>query len=109
MSQEDYQNCVAKGLRGKTLDKEERRLEFCIVSKLCSSKAKDREEAKYLCSLPKEPKAPKSKGNGAKSCEKEVFELAHCIAENIDMDLASNINSVETALVNAMMECKCGK
>lgn len=106
MKQEEYRSCISKGLTGKKFDKEQRKLEFCIVSKLCSSKAKDRKEAEHLCSLPKEPKPPKlhSKGKG-KSDEKKLAELAHCMADNIDMDQASNINSIEIAIANALMAC----
>lgn len=108
MKREEYNSCISVGLKGKKFDKEQRKLEFCIVSKTCSGKAKDREEAKYLCSLPKEPKPAKvSKRRDGKSCEKEVVELAHCMKENIDMNLASNVNSVEVAIINAMMECQC--
>jgi len=91
---------------GKT--KEERRHDMCIGAKLCSSKSKTREEAEYLCSLPKEPQPPKEKRDkGGNGCEKEVLRLARCIVEKIDMDQASNINSIEMALVNAMIECHC--
>lgn len=108
-SREEYRSCIAKGLKGKQLNKEERKLEFCIVSKLCSKKSKNREDAREVCLLPKEPKPLKARGkkDGAKSCEKGVLELAHCMVDKIDMNLASNINSVETALVNALMECQC--
>lgn len=109
MKREEYNACVADGMRGKKLSREERNLEFCIVAKRCSGKAKDREEAKILCSQPKEPKpvkASRRKADG-KSCEKDVLSLAHCMVEHIDMDLAHNINSIEVALVNSMMECRC--
>lgn len=108
MDRESYNACISKGLTGKKFDKEQRKLEFCIVSKQCSSKAKDRSEAERLCSLPKEPKAPKAtKAKRGQTCEKEVLQLAHCIVDKIDMNLARNINSIETAIVNAMIECQC--
>ena len=57
-----YQECVAKNLKGKTgLTPEQRRREFCIVSKECSGKSKDRDEAERLCDLPKEPNPAKLK------------------------------------------------
>ena len=81
---------------------------MCLGAKLCSGKAKTKEEAEYLCSLPKEPKPPKEKRDkGGNGCEKEVLKLAHCIVERIDTSLASNVNSIEIALANAMIECKC--
>ena len=68
MKQEDYRSCMAKNMGGgklKGLSKEERTLTFCSIAKLCSGKAKDEAEARRLCSLPKEPKASKSKLEGA--------------------------------------------
>lgn len=108
MDRAKYNSCVATGLRGKKLNAEQRRLEFCIVAKLCSGKAKDREEAKLVCSQPKEPKPAKaSRTKKPQTCEKEALQLARCVADRIDMNLASNINSIETALVNAIIECRC--
>lgn len=97
------------GGRLKGLSKEERRIEFCVVAKQCS-KGLPYEEAKRICSEPKEPKEPKprSKRRGVKSDEKELLKLAHCMAENIDMNLASNINSVEMAIANALISCRGG-
>ena len=109
MSRVEYASCVGKGLKGKKFTRDERRLEFCILSKLCSHKSKDREEAKFICSQPKEPKPLKAragKGQG-KYCDKEVLELSQCMVENIDMSLASNINSIGTAIANSMLRCKC--
>jgi len=68
MKREVYNACVSKGLKGKTLGKEERQQEFCIVAKLCSGKAQSREEANALCSQPKEPKpATSSRAVGSSS------------------------------------------
>jgi hypothetical protein len=108
-SRQEYNTCVARGMRGKKLSTEERRLEFCIVAKTCSGKAKDREEAKILCSQPKEPKPPKATTRAKKglSCEEDMLRTAECVVEHIDMNLASNINSVGTAVANALIECRC--
>jgi hypothetical protein len=83
------------------------RKRFCVSAKLCSQKATTIDEARVLCEMPREPKPRKVRRNSAKSCEKEVQELARCMADKIDMNLAANINSVEMAIVNAMIECKC--
>jgi len=91
---------------GKT--KEERQHDMCIGAKLCSGKAETKEKAEHLCSLPREPKPLREKRDkGGDGCEKEVLKLAHCVVEKIDMNLARNINSIEMAIVNAMIECKC--
>lgn len=109
MSRAEYASCVGAGLKGKTLTRDERRMEFCILSKLCSHKSKDREAAKLICSQPKAPKPLKEHHHRdkEKSCDKEVLELTQCIVENIDMNQASNINSIGTAIANAMLRCKC--
>lgn len=107
MGRKEYAQCVGQGLRGKQFSKEERRLEFCILSKLCSGKSKTREEAKFICSQPKAPKPAKARVHSPQSCEKNALELAHCMVDVIDMDKASNINSVETAIVNALIQCGC--
>ena len=80
MGKTAYNTCVGDGLRGKQLDKEARKREFCIVSKLCSSKAKTREEANEMCenAPPKEPKVRrKKKDQGDVTCE---VQLAQCLA-----------------------------
>ena len=107
MDRQKYNNCLSKGLAGKTFTPAERRLEFCVVSKLCSSKSKTREEALTVCRQPKPPKPVKLRQEKPEACEKAVMKLAHCMAEHIDMNLASNINSVEVAMANALMECQC--
>lgn len=112
MDRKTYNECIAKGLKGKQLNKEERKLEFCILSKLCSKKSKDRDEARELCLLPKEPKPLKAKAkrNGAKSCEKEALDLAQCMLDYFEeKDIyrqVLNINSVGVAMTNALLECK---
>ena len=108
---EEYNACIASGLKGKQFNKEQRKLEFCIVSKTCSGKATNREEAQYLCSLPKEPKPVKAtRKGGAKSCEKEVVELSKCMLDYFEANgiykQVLNINSVGVAMTNAMMECR---
>jgi len=110
MERAKYNACVANGLRGKELTKDERKLEFCVVAKVCSGKANNREEALTICSQPKPPKPEKTRKKKAEtpeSCEKDVFKLSKCMVPHIDMDLAGNVNSIEAAIVNAMMECKC--
>lgn len=107
MRQEEYRSCIARGMSGKQFTKDERKLEFCILAKKCSNKAKTREEALTICSQPKPPKPVKLRQEKPEACEKSVMKLAHCMVENIDMNLASNINSVETAIINAMIECQC--
>lgn len=63
MGQEEYRSCMSgkmKSGRLKGLDKESRRIEFCIIAKTCSGKAKNDEEARVICSQPKPPKPEKT-------------------------------------------------
>lgn len=54
MDRADYNACMSQGMSGKELSKEERRREFCVVAKMCSGKAKDRDSASNLCSRGRE-------------------------------------------------------
>ncbi len=113
MDRKSYNDCIGKNMKGKKLSKEQRKLEFCIVAKMCSGKVPSREEADRVCQEsarhPKEPKARSSKKGGGQSCEKDVLQTARCMVDVINMEWASNVNSVEAAIANAMMECRCGK
>lgn len=114
MDRQKYNACISSGLKGKQLGKEERKLEFCIVSKLCSGKARNREEATLICSQPKEPKPVKtSKRKDGKSCEREVMGLTQCMLNYFEKkdiyQQVLNINSVGVAMTNALLECKCEK
>ena len=106
MNQEEYRACMAKGLKGRKLGKEERKLEFCILSKLCSQKSKDREEAKAICvesaSNPKPPtmrRAPRRKG-----AQIDYPALASCLAGTLKLSALTTEN-VHEQLNTAMAQC----
>jgi len=107
MDKTQYNQCIASGLKGKKFSKEQRQLEFCIVSKLCSKKVPNRTEAERVCKLPKPPKPIKS--NGARS-EKAIIKMIEtemqCIIPKINMSKASNVNTLEVELANAMFLCR---
>ena len=106
MSKEDYRNCVGEGLRGKTLGKEERKQEFCIISKLCSQRAKDREEAKKLCAeATLNPTAKKTKK--PRKCKIDTGALAGCIIKALG-DEEINLNILTTAIADCTGQ-KAGK
>lgn len=114
MGRKEYARCVGQGLKGKKLSKEERKLEFCALSKLCSGKAKTREEALTICSQPKLPKIPKVRGvKKGQSCEKEALGLTQCMMDYFEANdtykKLLNINSVGQEIANALLECKCGQ
>ena len=54
MKREEYNACVSRGLKGKKFEPGQRKTEFCILAKLCSGKSKTREDAKLVCSQPKD-------------------------------------------------------
>jgi hypothetical protein len=74
MDRVQYNSCVADGLRGKKMDSETRKMEFCIVSKLCSGKAANRDAAQVICSQPKAPK-PAKEGKKRRSKKQECPEF----------------------------------
>lgn len=112
----EYAQCVGQGMKGKHLTKDERYLEFCVVSKLCSKKASNRDDAIKICSQPKAPKMHRVPRDGRRkgvSCEKASFKTAECVVQvltesNIYRDQALNINSVGSAIANALIQCECG-
>lgn len=109
MDRKQYNQCMAPYMRGSK-PKEQRQFDMCVGAKICSGKAQTEEEAISICSLPKEPKPVKiGRARRGQSCEKDVAKLSECIVDNIDMNLASNINSIELAIRNALMECSCPK
>jgi len=113
MDRKEYNQCMVPFMRGSK-PKEQRQFDMCVGAKICSGKAGNEEEAKSICLLPKEPKATKVRhANRGQSCEKDVANLAQCMisyfeARNLYKQVL-NINSVELAIRNALMECSCRK
>jgi hypothetical protein len=58
MDRKEYNQCMRPYLTGSKT-KEERKRDFCVGAKICSSKVSTREEAEQICSLPKESRMPK--------------------------------------------------
>jgi hypothetical protein len=83
MDRQAYNSCMAQGMAGKKLSKDERNLEFCVVAKMCSGKAGSRDEATTICSQPKPPK-PEGEGKKRRSKKSECPEfdttslIPHC-------------------------------
>jgi hypothetical protein len=55
MNRQEYNKCITPYMRGSK-PKEQRQFDMCVGAKLCSGKAETEEEARNICSLPKEPK-----------------------------------------------------
>ncbi len=111
MPRQEYTDCMVPHISGTGKTKEQRLMSFCIGAKLCSKKARTKEEARQICSQPKpakETKAKRGKRNKELNCEQEIEQLVPCIVDHIDMEQVSNINSIGVAIANAMLECKCG-
>lgn len=112
MDRSAYNKCMIPWMKGGGPD---RKLRFCIGAKLCSGHAKDEAEAREVCLLPKEPKparAFKGKRSTEQSCEKSAVKVAECVVSHlmdnkVYRDQALNINSVGTAIANALLECEC--
>ncbi len=105
MDRKAYNECISKGLKGKKLDKEERKLLFCVTSKLCSQKVNTEEEAIRVCKLPKpekEPKAPKRRG-GKANCEADMSKVATCLVGKL------TANSTTDDIIKILVKCHCGK
>lgn len=112
MDRQKYNTCMVPWMKGGGAD---RKLRFCIGAKLCSGKFKTEEEAREVCLLPKEPKPlkVKAKRDGAKSCEKGAIELTQCMMNYFEEKKLYrqilNVNTVGTAIANALLECECQK
>jgi sRNA-binding protein len=69
MDRAQYSACIGEAMTGKQLSKDERKLEFCVAAKLCSQKAKSREEAVAICKQPKPPKPEGEKKTHKSKCD----------------------------------------
>jgi hypothetical protein len=113
MDRKQYNQCMVPYMKGSKT-KEQRQFDMCVGAKICSGKAKNEDEAISICSLPKEPKPVKiGRAKKGQSCEKEAGKLAQCMMNYFeDNNLYKqilNVNSVEIAIRNALVECSCQK
>lgn len=102
MNREEYNTCVAKGMTGKHLSGDERKLEFCVVAKTCSGKAKSREEAVRLCNEPKPEKPPKARrSRRTADGGVNVKKVATCVVKQLDPEQIPQYLDI----ANALSEC----
>jgi len=89
---EEYNACMRPYITGKK-DKETRKLDFCVGAKMCSGKAKDKDEARTIClnAPPKPPKERKRRRKVESDCEIGV-EAIDCVINKL---LAREINTEE--------------
>ena len=107
---EEYRKCMVPFISGQGKTKEQRKLDFCAGSKLCSHKASSREEANKICrSQP--PKPPKVRGarrvKGVVPCEQDAAELAGCMVNVVSYPLPKNRQELQQNIFNAIHECRC--
>ncbi len=105
MDKATYNACMAEGLQGKTLSKEERKLEFCVLSKTCSGKAATPAEAKKIC-LETPPAPPKPKHS--KKAYMDPDQLAACVVPKLSV-LKLTEHNIHDALSSALGQCMGGK
>ncbi len=105
MDRVKYNSCISSHLKGKKFSREERKLEFCISSKLCSGKSSNRDEAIRICNQPQDPNDLKSpKRHRAKGMN--IDKMSRCLVGNIDLNKVNNPASVEQAFADALTECQ---
>lgn len=105
MSQKEYRSCMSKNMGGgrlKGLSKEDRKIEFCTIAKQCS-KGMPYEEAREVCLLPKEPKAPKPRKSRL-SKGIDPTKLASCISTNLNIQELTAANLLDN-LKTAILQC----
>ena len=85
MKREEYNKCITPYMTGTGKTREERQQSMCIGGKLCTGRAKDREEAKAICAEaaanPKPLKAKKGRKSG--ECAIAVGLLAACVIDGM--------------------------
>ena len=75
---DEYNACVAEYLRNRSLTPQERRKEFCVASKICSGKAKDREEAERLCEISLTTPKPRKTRRGGSYMKLVLLTTSQC-------------------------------
>jgi len=96
-TREQYNTCMKPYISGQH---EDRKLDFCIGAKMCAGKASTEEEARQICLLPKEPKAPRTR----RSSSIDIPKLASCVATTIALEELTAENLV-SRLQSAMQAC----
>ncbi len=105
MDRAEYNSCMSKFIKGSGIDKEERKLRFCVGAKICSKKASNEQEAIELCNLPKpvkEPKPTKRRG-GKANCEADMSKVATCLVGKISPSTTAD------DIIKILVKCHCGK
>lgn len=106
MNREEYNSCVARGMSGKHLTGDERKLEFCTVAKLCSGKSKSREEAVRMCKEPKPDKPLDGRRRRRRRTTedvsaKDIKRISTCVLKNLEPDRVPQ----EIEIANALSDC----
>jgi hypothetical protein len=101
-----YQECMTTAMKGfpKGINKEERRVLFCVEAKVCSGKITDRKAAeKYCRETPPETRPITAKKKRGQNCLTQVDQVIDCL-------LAQGFNdNPEAVLRQYLPQCLCGK
>ena len=97
-TREEYTACMKPHMTGGGPDRKER---FCVGAKLCSGKAKTKEEATRLCAeAAANPKPAAVGGKKSRKCKIVAPDMAACIIENLGESEVSLVN-----LTTAVSKC----
>lgn len=110
-SREEYNNCMRPYMTG-TKTKKERQHDMCVGAKICSGKAKTKEEAEKICSAPTLPKWAKRllpKEEKPISCEDRLIRARDNLetivtsvksgaAEEVKVEAAQTIDDIHKCL-----------
>ncbi len=112
MDRKAYNSCLSPYIKGKGKPKEQRRLDFCIGAKMCTSKASNQDEAKKICLAmpPKPPREPRERrakrGGDSRNCGQKMVDLARCASRKIELTQLTQENFT-MALAEALRGCGC--
>lgn len=119
MDRQKYNQCMIPHMRGSKT-KEQRQKDMCVGAKICSGKAKTKEEAVKLCSVPKPVKQAKLVNNiGEKPrkqkrpkmfnviCKNQAVEDAEFVIGEIENAGISVNQALANAITNSLVKVGC--
>ena len=101
-TREEYTACMKPYMTGGGPDRKER---FCHGAKICSGKAKNKDEAARLCAEAAANPKPAKEKRGRKVCSlKDLDAISVCLVENIDISKLTTEN-MTNIFGNALKKC----
>ena len=104
MNRQEYNDCVGSKIKNEELEGIPHKLKFCISAKQCA-KGLNIDEAKRICSLPKEAKEPKPRKTrrGKANCDQDMKEVTQCLVGKI------SLNTTADEIYQTLVRCHCKK